>query len=197
MNSYTCANCGCEFERYQSKVTTENPCCSLECSGEYTIQQMDVEEHNFYEDGPAIVECAWCGEELERRPCKLERSENFFCGDTDCQAKWKSENVFGKRHPNWKGGHERGYGPNWREKRRERLEHDNYECVVCGLSNEKHRKLHDCGLHVHHIQRKEQFRNSKGELDYERANRLENLITLCCRCHNRWERVPLRPEVDV
>jgi 5-methylcytosine-specific restriction endonuclease McrA len=195
MNSYNCANCGSEFQRYPSKVTTENPCCSQECAGEYVFERMDMERHNLYKGGPALVECAWCGEELERRPCKLERSENFFCGGSECRAKWKSENVRRENHPNWKGGHRDSYGPNWDKKREERLEKDGFKCVVCRQSNEEHKEVYGVSLHVHHIERKENFRDENGDLDYDRANRLENLVTLCYKCHNRWEGIPVRPMV--
>lgn len=100
----------------------------------------------------------------------------------------------GKEVARWNGGWDHYYGPNWEEQRRKRLEKDGYECVVCSLSNEQHKEIRGTALHVHHIQRKESFRKGNGELDYERANRIENLITLCYKCHNRWEGIPLRPD---
>jgi 5-methylcytosine-specific restriction endonuclease McrA len=62
------------------------------------------------------------------------------------------------------------------------------------MSNEEHKEVYGKALHVHHIERKESFRDKNGELDYERANRVENLITLCNKCHGRWEGIPLRPQ---
>lgn len=192
---YTCDYCGDVDEKYPSQLAqSEKSFCGQDCANDWKRGRDVPDTHNFYKGGFATVECEWCGEELERRPCKLERSENFFCGDTDCQAKWQSKNLRRENHPNWKGGHEFDYGPNWNRQRDKRIEHDGYECVVCGLSNGQHMELHDCNLHVHHIQRKEAFRKSDGSLDYERANRLENLITLCYTCHNRWEGIPLRPQ---
>ena len=61
----------------------------------------------------------------------------------------------------------------WLEARRKCLERDNYECQICGnrLDREKLR-----GMAIHHIIPR-QYRELFLELD--------NLITLCSRCH-RW-----------
>lgn len=101
----------------------------------------------------------------------------------------------GEKAANWKGGHTKYYGPNWNEQRQKRLERDDYKCVVCGISNEEHKERKGNSLEIHHIQRKASFVDENGVVDYERANRIENLITLCSVCHKKWEGIPLRPEV--
>lgn len=99
----------------------------------------------------------------------------------------------GEDSPHWKGGVDY-YGPNWERQRERRLEKDDYECVVCGLSDSEIKERGDKdGLHVHHIEKLRLFEGENG-IDYERANRIENLITLCRTCHSRWEGIPLRPE---
>lgn len=80
------------------------------------------------------------------------------------------------------------YGENWREQREKALERDNYECRVCGLTNEQHQAAHDQSLHVHHIQPLRTFDEP------EDANDVENLVVLCQGCHNRWEGIPLEPQ---
>lgn len=101
----------------------------------------------------------------------------------------------GEESARWSGGHEQYYGPNWPEQRQKRLERDDYQCVVCGLSNEEHKQRNGSGLHVHHIQPLSSYK-SDGEVDYKRANRVENLISLCQICHNKWEGIPVRPQND-
>lgn len=101
----------------------------------------------------------------------------------------------GKNHHNWKGGYRRYYGPNWLKQRETRLERDGYQCVVCKISNEEHNARYDKGLAVHHIRPFRTFRED-GMVDYDAANRLENLVTLCVSCHRRWEGIPLRPQTD-
>lgn len=80
------------------------------------------------------------------------------------------------------------YGQNWHEQRQQALERDNYECRVCGLTEEQHQAAHEQSLHVHHIKPLRTFD------DPEDANTLDNLVALCKGCHNRWEGIPLRPQ---
>jgi len=94
----------------------------------------------------------------------------------------------GSDNPNWRGDH-RDYGPNWYEQRRAARERDGFECQVCGISD----STLDYELDVHHIRPRRKFTTESGEFDYEAANRLDNLVTLCRSCHNQWEGIPLRP----
>lgn len=80
------------------------------------------------------------------------------------------------------------YGENWLVQREKALERDDYECRVCGLTNEKHQAAHDQSLHVHHIQPLRTFDEA------EEANNIENLVVLCQSCHKQWEGIPLQPE---
>lgn len=101
----------------------------------------------------------------------------------------------GEDNPRWTGGNgDWYYGPNWPEQREKALERAGYQCQVCGLSGEEHAKRYNGGIHVHHVISKEEFRDEDGVLDYESANRLRNLVALCAPHHQKWERVPLRPQ---
>lgn len=77
------------------------------------------------------------------------------------QMKWRSD-------PN-------DYGPDWTNLREEVRRRDGYQCQVCGLPETN--RSHD----VHHIT---PFRFFQSHLE---ANRMENLLTLCSKCHRRAE----------
>jgi transposase-like protein len=85
------------------------------------------------------------------------------------------------------------YGPNWDEQREARLDRDGWECVVCGMTNAEHEKEYNRELNVHHIRPLRKFRDGDS-IDFEAANAIENLITLCGPCHHKWEGVPVKPE---
>ena len=74
----------------------------------------------------------------------------------------------------WRGD-PNAYGPNWQEARRGARERDGYRCQVCRAPEE--------GVE-HHVHHKAPFRQFPS---YHKANRLENLVTLCPTCHSRVE----------
>ena len=72
------------------------------------------------------------------------------------------------------------YGPNWQEQREKALERDGYRCRTCGDETDP--------LHVHHVRPFREYGYVRGRnRNYLQANRLENLVTLCPRCHRRAE----------
>ncbi len=75
------------------------------------------------------------------------------------------------------------YGPDWQEQRAKTRERDDYRCAECGEAEGRGRQ-HD----VHHRIPFRVFNYIPGlnRNDLE-ANRLENLVLLCRRCHHRLE----------
>ena len=75
------------------------------------------------------------------------------------------------------------YGPDWQEQRARARERDGYRCAECGAAETRNRQ-HD----VHHRVPFRVFNFIPGlnRNDLE-ANRLENLVLLCRRCHHRLE----------
>lgn len=93
----------------------------------------------------------------------------------------------GDKNPAWKGGSiESYYGPNWDEQRQKSLERDDYECQHCGMTQEEHLDEFGEELNIHHIINRRKFIEN-GEFDYERANRLENLVALCTTHHKLYD----------
>lgn len=192
-----CAYCGEKTRTNSNKLKrNDKHFCDMECRGAYTSENRTGENHPRWVNDRVEVECAACGNDLIRRVAELKRKDRVYC-DPECKGDYMANNLTGENGLHWKGGHERDYGPNWNQQRKKRLEKDGYECVICSMSNGEHHEEYDVDLHVHHIERKESFRDNNGELDFERANRLENLITLCYKCHGRWEGIPLKPQVQV
>lgn len=104
-------------------------------------------------------------------------------GPDNCN--WKEEPV-----SEW-----REYGDNWDQQRQKALERDDYICQTpgCELTQEAHREEFTRGLHVHHIRPLSAFGDDENEVNFERANRLDNLVTVCVEDHYLWERAsPLR-----
>jgi hypothetical protein len=73
------------------------------------------------------------------------------------------------------------YEGNWLTQRAKALERDDWQCRVCGMSDDAHRDVHGRGLEVHHRKKARTFD------DLDEANRLANLVTLCRRCHREVE----------
>jgi hypothetical protein len=107
----------------------------------------------------------------------------------------------GSDHPRWVGGKERDrlwYGPKWSQQRERAVQRDGFECQRpnCDHTRASHRNQYGRDLHVHHIVPLRSFRDETGEIDYEQANALDNLVTLCIEHHARWEQIsPLQPDI--
>lgn len=89
----------------------------------------------------------------------------------------------------------REYGDNWEEQRQKALERDDYTCQTpgCEWTQDTHQEAFTRGLHVHHIRPLSTFGEDESEINFERANHLENLVTVCAEHHHLWERAsPLR-----
>lgn len=104
----------------------------------------------------------------------------------------KNNHMFGRggeKHPNWRGGYEPYYGPNWHQQRRKTLERDHHICQIC--SAPENGRQHD----VHHVIPFKEF----GLKRYREANKLENLVTICRVCHIRleWLKYKNQSEPDV
>ena len=73
------------------------------------------------------------------------------------------------------------YGPEWGKIREAVRARDGYRCQVCGAPEGD--RQHE----VHHKTPFRSFRDANGAPDLVRANRLDNLTTLCATCHRKVE----------
>lgn len=187
-----CSQCGKEIKRWPFQIKKhDNFFCSKKCEGKWLSENQTGEDHHNYKE-KVTVNCAICGKEKKVYPYRLNRVNRFFCS-RECQDEWQSENIKASNHPNWKGGsvRPRYYGPNFSKQRKKVLERDNHQCQACGKGKD------ETELHCHHIIPYKEFRypifegnpikNPLAEFDWKRANRLDNLITLCKSCHPKVE----------
>jgi len=179
-----CSWCGEDVEMHENrhKINDEN-FCGQDCYSKWQSENKVGEQSPTWKERRTHT-CDWCGGEIEKR--QSERSlEHDFCG-LDCYGNWLTENNSGEDNPMWKGGYEPYYGSNWRKQRRRARERDNNECQACGVGED------ETTLCVHHIKPFREFA-AGDETDYEAANELENLVTLCRSCHKKYEGLPVVP----
>lgn len=179
-----CRTCGRLF--YAPPSVRDNPTkagfyCSIACrpvrvgwsmSAEQKAAMSAARTGRTYGRGPAMAAfvCAHCGSAFAA-PRKQARRR--FCG-TSC---WHAYiRLHPEVHAHWRGGVEPYYGPNWDEQARRARARDGHRCRDCG--KRQTRPL----LDVHHLMPRRAFNG-----DHLRANRLENLVSLCKACHARRE----------
>jgi len=179
-----CANCGDIFLCAPSSVREGRQYCSRECANIGRSKYLTGENNPQW--SRIEVECHYCGQTLYRQPNQVEKVEKSFC-DAKCRGQYVAENRTGEDNWNWEGGEVDYYGENWLRKRREARERDDYCCQSCGMSDEEHLEKRGTKLHVHHIRPIRKF-DTKTD-----ANSLENLVTLCWKCHRKWEGIELNP----
>ncbi len=155
--------------------------CSQSCFGKWQSENIHGENHPAY----AKVECTCehCHNTFLAAPNEVAKGWGKFC-NIECKAAWQKEHppehahlpvMVGESNPRWKGGYDPYYGENWREQRRKARQRDNFTCQRCGIAESDLCRQ----LDVHHIT---PFRKYGAE-NYLHANRLDNLVSLCYKCH--------------
>lgn len=170
-----CEACGKPFAYKPGKKQGAHVFCSFRCAMKYRADAPDSK---------IVVPCSGCGTDVLVHPSRASRYRNVYCS-VACRA----AHIVGRRNPAYTGGLGRRikYGENWKQQRRAAKVRDGFCCQHCHKRPRISRHLH-----VHHIQ---PFHTFGG--DWRTANRVENLITLCHRCHKQAERgaIPLQPRL--
>lgn len=194
-STYECDQCGDEYNQYDYRnEKKEREFCSDGCYRNWRSENIVGENHPLWSGGDVEIECRVCGETVYRRRAYVDNRENQFCG-YECYGKWRSENITGESHPRYKPDKEDiSYGQNWHRQRERCLGRDGYECRTCEMSREQHLEKYEKDLNVHHIKKLRSFDTGDG-INYEAANSLSNLITLCYSCHQMWEDMDIRPQI--
>lgn len=191
---FQCAQCGSSFSRGKGRASPHSKIrfCSKACWGAYAKEHKRLKR-----DNPNFtsveVQCAECGKTILRPPYRAKNEINNFC-DMNCYAQWRSKNIAGEAHPIWKGGRLPYYGPDWERQSAAARKRDNYRCQCCGLTQKENKRK----LDVHHLKPFREFGYIAGENDnYQQANELTNLISLCRSCHKRAEHghIPIQPKL--
>ncbi len=180
-----CSNCGAQFEKYQSQVASNKKVfCTERCYHAYRIgRPVPARQH------ATTVRCAQCEKTFKRIPAKVARSELQFCSPA-CYGKWKSVNSTGPRSAAWKGGaRKKYYGASWIKQREKARERDGYTCQCCGRTEKQMGKE----LDVHHISPFRLF----GADRHTEANHIDNLISLCHKCHKGVEHGKIRLQLKL
>jgi 5-methylcytosine-specific restriction endonuclease McrA len=162
----TCDHCGTTFRVKASSKQGARTFCSLACFGAANSAALRVR---------VSVECAGCAAPLLVHPSRARVNGRFYCGTT-CRAR----HIIGPNNPSYTSGigRKREYAANWKSQRRAAVLRDGARCRVCGARPARQRDLH-----VHHLIAARTFGG-----DWERANALDNLVTLCMPCHYLVER---------
>lgn len=188
-----CHNCG---DKYRVPPSREDGSrfCSDTCRYAWMRKSGCMRGSNSprWDGGGIEVNCSNCNADLNRLQCRSDQ-EYYFC-DADCLGEWQSRTRSGEDSPNWKGGYDVYYGPEWSEISEAVRNRDQHRCQDCGMSEREHINRYGRKNPVHHITPFRAFENG-GDVDYAAANKRANLITLCDSCHRKWERIaPLRPD---
>jgi 5-methylcytosine-specific restriction endonuclease McrA len=176
----TCATCGTTFEYYPSEKAGRFCSECVESTDWRDPPSLDGTDNPRWKGGKLELACDVCGNEFERYPSNVT-GDVAVCSE-DCRREWLSESFTGDGHPNWRGGPVGNYGPGWNAVRREALDRDGHECVLCGTD------AADLGRNpdVHHIVPVRVFAAAEDH-DRRDAHTLDNVVTLCPGCHRKAE----------
>lgn len=174
-----CAYCGDEISRRPYRIdNVENVFCDNGCQGKWVSENVTGKDHPKW--SKVKKSCEICGDTFWAYKSHAERRT---CCSNECKNVWQSRNFSRDNHPRWKGGPIKYRGYDFLAIKEKVLKRDQHRCQVCRAT------VADLGQEpdVHHIKPYREFEDS------EKANDMNNLISLCRSCHNKWEGSPVFP----
>lgn len=175
-----CDGCGEEFKVYPYREDSAR-FCSKECAID-NIEPKTGSDHPNWKGDELEYTCQNCGDSFRQHGHAFPSK---YCSK-DCYREASKELFKGENNPVWRGGWEWYYGANWQEQRKKAIARDDHRCQDCGKPEYKMRRSPD----VHHKKRIGWFREEYDNPEWwQKANRLDNLVTLCQPCHKKreWE----------
>lgn len=166
-----CEHCGETFSVKEYRTETAR-FCSAECRTDH------LSGENHPNANKVDLVCEQCGDSFTAPSSHADRRRHC---SAECALKTRASEHSGDGNPNYRGGYEGDYGPNWEVQRRKAIRRDFGRCRLCGCTRVEHIDRFGSDLHVHHRTPYREFD------DYERANVIHNLLTLCIECHNQLE----------
>lgn len=180
-NTNNCVMCGDRYEVTPAREDLEFTCKSDECHSKYKSKS-SMGKGNSNWSGGHNVECYNCGDEIWRTPFQLKEFDKYFC----------SKGCIGSAG----GDYTHRYGDNWQKIREEAIERDNGKCIDCGISREKHKEKYGFDIHVDHIIPRRVYFNDNN-LELNDANRIKNLLTMCCVCHKKFDEQKMNYKIEI
>jgi len=180
-----CPACGSTFTRTQSKVDRAKHAnvCSRDCL--YKARSMGIigrDVEGGYDTSPTVHkrECKSCGGTFH-----TTATEDYTHCSRGCFLDRHADRMSGEGNPAYVDGSARNKrcdrGPNWARTRVRVYERDGYNCQRCGRACISRSDYDGTNggqiIQAHHI----------NEYETPEDNTLENLITLCARCHGEVE----------
>jgi 5-methylcytosine-specific restriction endonuclease McrA len=174
-----CQQCGKVFKARPSESDNRR-FCGKRCWYQWYSEAVVGEDNPAYNSVSKV--CESCGEEYTVKQSEADISR--FCSN---KCKHKDGHPSGENHPRWNPENtDLYYGANWAEQRVRAIIRDQARCQARGCDTTEGDSIgaYGFGLDVHHRTSLREYRDGD-RINYTEANGLENLITLCRRCHNK------------
>jgi 5-methylcytosine-specific restriction endonuclease McrA len=154
-----CPECGIEF---RVAIGKDRKFCSQICSNRYNQKPVLGKK--------SIFTCKWCNKDFEEWTYR----HPSFCSSL-CRSKYAGRK---RGEQLYKPEKKQSRGMEWKAQAALARKRDKYTCQVCG----RHGWVDKFLVQVHHII---PYRSFDG--DYEKANALSNLVSVCPSCHPKLE----------
>ena len=171
MPKFPCEVCGKERQFNPAQLPRiKHHFCSRDCYATWRRGRFTGADHWNY--ASEEKSCVVCGAVVIRQMNKRQTRPRSVCSRA-CWRELRSRQMSDENHPNWKGGRELYYGPDWKAAKAAVRERDQNTCRDCGRVAQPGDRRFD----VHHVV----ARRDGG------TNDLPNLVLLCVSCHLKQE----------